>query len=153
MAVAAAASPIMLMETPSVWRLSVDSINAYEAGNDCAAMDDCVQPLTVAHPRIYRLRKLSVRCLMHVISSSRSASFLNEYVPAGPDVLKCVYDSLRLACPEGLFEVDQACFGATANRLRRECTLYCSAQSACGEDEANNQECINECGGFETTQT
>ena len=109
-------------------------------------MDDCVQPLTVGPPQNLPTQEAFCQvfdaCDFFFEECDRS---WNEYVSAGPDVLKCVYDSLRLACPEGLFEVDQACFGATANRLRRECTLYCSAQSACGEDEANNQECINEC--------
>ena len=121
--------------TPFVWRLSVDSTNA------CEAPEMIVQRWTIAsshspwaHPRIYRLRKPSVRCLMHVFFFEECDRSWNEYVSAGPDVLKCVYDSLRLACHD-LFEVDQACFGATANRLRRECTLYCSAQSACGEDK------------------
>ena len=116
------------------------------AGNDCAVMDACVQPLTVGPPENLPTQEAFCQVFDGCDFFFEECDMAwNSYVQAGPDVVMCVYDALRLACPDGLFEIEQGCSRATENRLRRECTLYCSAQAACGEDELNNQDCINAC--------
>ena len=101
-----------------------------------------------ARPRIYHSEafcQVFDACDFFFEECDRSGTNMSLW----PDVLKCVYDSLRLACPEGLFEVDQACFSDSESS---PCECRCTAQRNRAVRTKNN-ECINECEGFETTQT